>query len=445
MNTWQWNIDGWIVLAGMMSACSCALAGNYLVLRRMSLMGDAISHAVLPGLAIAFILTGSRASLPMFVGAVLAGMLTAVCTQTIQRHGKVEHGAAMGVIFSVLFALGLIVIRQAADHVDLDPGCVLYGNISQIPVDALQGSVPSSIVSLMTVLAVEVAFVGLFYKELKISTFDPQLATTLGINADVMHYALMILVSIVTVANFEIVGSILVIAMLIVPATTAHLLTDRLGAMIGVSLLAAALSAVVGHLAAAVIPGMLGYDVSLNTSAMMAVVAGFFLLVAVVAAPQHGLIERALRGVRLNLSIIGDDVLGLLHRWQEMRPEEGRTMTRDELLKAIGNTAMSRWGVWLLRWRGLIDVTVGAGRPAPRLVRLSPAGEARARGVVRSHRLWESYIHRHYHVPPDHVHPSAERMEHFITPQMREEMSADLADTGRDPHGREIPEEKEPP
>ena len=131
--SWNWHLDGWIVVAGMLCAMSCALLGNFLVLRRMSMMGDAISHAVLPGLAVAFLITGTRDSLPMFIGAAVVGVLTAVFTQWVNRFGKVEESASMGVVFTALFAIGLILIVRAADSVDLDPGCVLYGTISIAP------------------------------------------------------------------------------------------------------------------------------------------------------------------------------------------------------------------------------------------------------------------------------------------------------------------------
>src|SRR5688500_17630501 len=122
LSQWDWYLDGWIVAVGVLCAMSCALLGNFLVLRRLSMMGDAISHAVLPGLAIAFLWSGSRASGSMFVGAVMAGLLTTMFTQWISRFGKVDEGAAMGVVFTALFAIGLIIIVRAADAVDLDPG-----------------------------------------------------------------------------------------------------------------------------------------------------------------------------------------------------------------------------------------------------------------------------------------------------------------------------------
>ena len=128
-------IDTWIVIVGMLAAVSCTLLGNFLVLRQMSMMGDAISHAVLPGLAVAFLVTGARASLTMFIGAAVVGVLTAVFTQWISRFGKVDQGASMGIVFTTLFALGLVLIVQAADHVDLDASCVLYGAIELTPLD----------------------------------------------------------------------------------------------------------------------------------------------------------------------------------------------------------------------------------------------------------------------------------------------------------------------
>src|SRR5688500_18404044 len=277
--SWHWHLDGWIVAAGILCAMSCALLGNYLVLRRMSMMGDAISHAVLPGLAIAFLITGSRASLPMFIGAAIVGVLTALFTQWVNRFGKVEESASMGVVFTTLFAIGLILLVRAADKVDLDPGCVLYGAIELVPLDLRElfgMEIPRAVVMLGIVFIVDILFVLIFYKELKISSFDPELATTLGLNSTVMHYLLMTLVAVTTVASFESVGSILVVAMLIVPAATAHLLTDRLPTMILVSAIIGLLSAALGQFAALTVPTWFGYS-DTNTAGMMAVVAGAFL------------------------------------------------------------------------------------------------------------------------------------------------------------------------
>jgi manganese/zinc/iron transport system permease protein len=283
----NWSaIDTWIVVTGALCAAACALPGCFLVLRRMSMMGDAISHAVLPGLAVAFLITGTRASLPMFLGAAVTGVLTAVFTQWIHRFAKVDRGAAMGVVFTTLFAIGLVIIVRAADHVDLDPGCVLYGAIEFTPLDTVAlGTleVPRAALVNGIVLLLNAGIITVLYKELRLSSFDPELAATLGFAPGFLHYLLMTMVAVTTVAAFESVGSIIVIAMLIVPAATAQLLTRRLLPMLCVSALAAVLAAVTGHLAAIHLPPWFGFE-STTTSGMMAFASGMLFLAAMAAA-----------------------------------------------------------------------------------------------------------------------------------------------------------------
>jgi len=294
---WEWSLDGWIVVVGILCAVACALVGNFLVLRKMSMMGDAISHAVLPGLAIAFFITGSRANIPMFAGAAIVGVLTALFTEWVRGFGRVDESASMGLVFTTLFALGLLLIVQAADRVDLDPGCVLYGAVELTPLDTVSIAgiqVPRAALMLGIVLLVNLFCVVLFYKELKITAFDPNLATAMGINARAMHYLLMTLVAITTVAAFESVGNILVVAMLVVPAATAHLLTDRLSIMMILSALLAAAAAIFGHVGAIVVPDWFGYG-STSTAGMMAVAAGCLFTLAALLGPRHGLLGRFLR------------------------------------------------------------------------------------------------------------------------------------------------------
>lgn len=294
--------DTWIVVIGALCAVACALPGNFLVLRRMSMMGDAISHAVLPGLAIGFLLTGSRASLPMFIGAAVVGILTAVFTQWISQFGKVDRGASMGIVFTTLFAIGLLLIVQAADRVDLDPGCVLYGAIELTPLDiwldtSLAGwplQIPRAAITLSIVLLLNLIVLLSLYKEFKISAFDPATATTVGVSASGMHYLLMAMVAVTTVASFEAVGSIIVIAMLVVPPATAYLLTDRLNIMIALSALIATGAATLGHVGAIVVPGWFGFD-GTSTSGMMAVAVGLLFCGAWLFSPRHGLIRHWIR------------------------------------------------------------------------------------------------------------------------------------------------------
>jgi len=291
------SFDTWLVVTAALCAVACALPGCFLVLRKMSMMGDAISHAVLPGIAMAFIITGSRGSLIMFGGAAIVGVLTAVFTQWISRFGHVDRGAAMGIVFTTLFALGLLLIVQAADHVDLDPGCVLYGAIEFTPLDTIQmGSieVPRAAAVLAVVLLANLAIITLLFKELRLSSFDPALADTLGYSSQKLHYLLMTMVAVTTVAAFEAVGSIIVIAMLIVPPATALLLTHRLLPMILIACGVAALSALLGHVGALTTPAWFGFE-STTSSGMMAFAAGVLFFLAWCLSPTEGQLVNWLR------------------------------------------------------------------------------------------------------------------------------------------------------
>lgn len=287
-------LDTWIVITGALCAMACALPGCFLVLRKMSMMGDAISHAVLPGLATAFLVTGSRASLTMFLGAAVVGVLTAVFTQWISRFGNVDRGAAMGIVFTTLFALGLVLIRQAADRVDIDPSCVLYGAIELTPQDnliLLGYLVPRAAIVVGTVFLLNLILILALFKEFRLSAFDSGLADTLGFSSQFLHYLLMVMVAVTTVASFEAVGSVIVIAMLIVPAATALLLTHRLGFVLALSCLFAAAAAFLGHLSAITAPTWFGFQ-DTNTSGMMATMAGLLFLLVWIFAPRSGLLAR---------------------------------------------------------------------------------------------------------------------------------------------------------
>ncbi len=287
--------DTWIVIVGALCAASCAIPGCFLLLRGMSMMGDAISHAVLPGIAIAYLLTESRASLPMFIGAAIVGVLTAVFTQWVSRFGNVDRGAAMGIVFTTLFAAGLLILTQAADKVDLDAGCVLYGAIESVPMDMVwNDSVPRAALVVGSSFLLNLLFAFLFYKELRVSSFDAELADTLGFSSGLMHYLLMTIVAITTVAAFEVVGSIIVIAMLIVPPATAFLLTRRLSVLLLLRVVIGMLSSALGHWASSSVPAVFGFSQT-TSSGMMAGAAGFFFLLAWLFSPQGGVITKRLK------------------------------------------------------------------------------------------------------------------------------------------------------
>jgi len=273
------ELDTWIVLTGALTAMACAVPGVFLLLNKQSMLGDAISHAVLPGLAIGFLVSGSRDPLPMFIGAVLAGLFTGVVSGVIERRGRVEAGASLGVVFCSLFALGLILIRLAADHVDLDPGCVLYGALELAVIDS--ATVPRIVWQSGAILILNLFLAGVFFKELQVVAFDPRFAKASGIPSGLIQQGLTVVTALTTVVAFESVGSILVIAMLIVPGASAMLLSRSVSGVLLWSLVVAISSAVLGHvLAISVAPTWLGlltgrHDLgSLSSAGMMAASAG---------------------------------------------------------------------------------------------------------------------------------------------------------------------------
>lgn len=425
------EIPGWTILVGVATNVPCAVLGCYLVLRRMSLLGDAISHAILPGIALGFLLTHRLGGPGVFLGAMALGVLAAVFTQILSDFGKVPADASLGAVFTALFAVGVILITNAAADVDLDPGCVLYGLIDFAPfytleVPGIGWEVPRAMGMLLPAGLLTAAFVTLFWKELKISSFDPLLASAFGINATFVHYLLMAMVAGVTVASFEAVGAILVVAMLIVPAATGHLLSERLGGMIAWAIFLAVLSAFLGYIGAVVTDS--------NVAGMMAVVAGIMFALAVIFAPRHGVLVKGMQNLALSLRIAGEDVLAMLYRAEEKKGKCPTLQDCRRRAKGVGGWFVGSWALVRLRRQNLLVKTPDG------LARLTEKGRTLAHSLVRSHRLWESFLDHHFQLPADHLHEPAERLEHFIGPELQEELSADLQRPRYDPHGRQIPD-----
>ncbi len=353
-----------ILAVGALAAVACALPGTFLLLRGMSLLGDAISHAVLPGIVIAFLLSGSVSALPVVLGAGAVGLFTVFLIETLRRTRRVKEDASIAVVFPALFALGVLLVVQFAGQKDLDQECVLYGEIAYAHFDTttLFGIVTLSrpLVVLAVVALLNLAFVAGFWKELKLSTFDGPLAAALGLSPALVHYLLMGSVSATTVASFESIGAILVVAFLIVPPATAYLLTDRLHVMI-------ALACAVGVAAVA-----LGYEFARATdtsiAGAMASAMGLLFLLAWLFAPSEGVIGRLVRQRRARDRFARALVLERLAR----EPASWQALSRD------------------LAWEGnrlgqVLDALRADGQIAGDQARMTPtpAGLAFVREVVQ--------------------------------------------------------------
>ena len=285
------------LLIGCLAALACALPGNFLLLRRQALIGDAISHVVLPGIVVGFLVTGTSSTWPMMLGAAAAAVVAVALIQLVHRVGRIEPGAAMGVVFTTLFAAGVLLLEQSdTSNVHLDVEHALYGNLeSLIWLDATGWSslldpaalvwLPPELTRMAVVLVLVMLFIGLLWRPLAISTFDEGFARTLGIPVGPLGLALVIVSAIAAVAAFDAVGSIIVIAMFICPPAAARMMTDRLLVQVGWSALFAVASAIIGYVLAGYGPLWLGYSDSVSAAGMIATVSGLILAVAAMFGP----------------------------------------------------------------------------------------------------------------------------------------------------------------
>ncbi|MED4908544.1 metal ABC transporter permease [Brevibacillus centrosporus] len=277
----------WIILTGSLVAASCGFLGCFLILRRMAMLGDAISHAILPGIVLAFLFSGSREILPMLMGAAIIGLITVFIVQMLHQSG-VKSDAAIGVTFTALFSVGVVLVSLYTQQVDLDLDCVLYGEIAYVPWDTWQfvgmDMGPRALWGVGGVFLFSLLIIGLFFKQFKLCAFDPALAAAIGIPVVLFHYLLMTLVSLTTVAAFESVGAILVVAMLVVPSATAYLLTDRLHIMLFISMAVGVLSAILGYFFASWLDS--------SIAGAMTAVAGLLFFLAFLFSPRHGMISK---------------------------------------------------------------------------------------------------------------------------------------------------------
>jgi manganese/zinc/iron transport system permease protein len=287
--------DFWIILTGCLAAVSCGLLGCFLILRKMAMIGDAISHAVLPGIVIAFLFSGSLDSVPMLIGASAFGLLTTYLIELFNKKGGLQKDASIGITFTWLFAVGVILISLYADNVHIDQDCVLFGEIAYVALEPLVSfipgiSAPNTVWILAIVMILIIALIVIGYKGLFLTTFDPSFAATIGVSTVVWHYLLMSAVSVTTVVSFESVGAILVVALLIAPAATAYLLTDQLPKMLIIAALVGIIASIGGY--------YLAVWLDASVAAAIATVLGIEFTLAFLFAPKNGIIIKSLKQLK---------------------------------------------------------------------------------------------------------------------------------------------------
>jgi len=287
------------LLIGILAAVACALPGNFLILRRQALIGDAISHVVLPGIVVAFLVTGTVSTWPMMLGAAGAAVVAVILIETIKRVGRIEPGAAMGVTFTSLFAAGVLLLEQTdTSGVHLDVEHALYGNLESLIWISAEGwnslldpvalaDLPPELFRMAAVAFLIALIVVIFWRPLKLSTFDEGFAGAVGIPTAALGFGLVVAAAVAAVAAFDAVGSIIVIAMFICPPAAARLMTNRLEIQVLWSVFFAALSAMLGYILAGYGPLWLGGQNAVSAAGMIATVSGVILALACLLAPHR--------------------------------------------------------------------------------------------------------------------------------------------------------------
>lgn len=396
------------LVAGVTVGIAGAVIGSFLFVRRWSLLGDAISHAVLPGVAVAYLL-----GWPYFLGALATALLTAVGIGFVERNTRIKADAAMGILFIGAFAAGLAVLSRVRTSVDVFH--ILFGNVL--------GVSQADLLLTVGVGAVVVAVVAALFKELQLWAFDPLTAQVSGLPVGFLHYLLLVLLSATIVSALRAVGIVLALAMLITPPATAYLLTRRLSEMIVLAAAIGALSALFGL--------YLSFYLDLASGPSMVLMATGAFALALLLAPEQGLLARALQRRRAARQVAEDDLLKAVHELSDGRERVGLADLAAHT--GLGRGALVRL-LRRLRRAGLVEVAPDGGG-----VRLLEPGARRALGLIRSHRLWERYLTDVAGMPWDVVHEEAHRLEHVTPPGLAAELADELGHPTRDPHGAPIP------
>jgi len=279
-----------LLITALVTALACSLPGTYLVLRKTSLMSDAITHSVLPGIVIGYVLSGSVLGMGPWLGAMVFAMIAVVLVEGLTKTGRIKHDASIGLVFPFLFALGVILTTLFAENIHLDTDAILLGELAYIPLDRISlgwWSFPKSLVQMSSVLIVNLSLAALFFKELEITTFDQAYATASRIPARIFHYGLMLVMSLTAVAAFDAVGSVLMVAYVVAPSATAMLLVHQLKPLFFLSFIIATVATFLGYLIAIL--------TDTNIAASIAVMLGIIFFIALVLSPRWGILSLVLR------------------------------------------------------------------------------------------------------------------------------------------------------
>jgi manganese/zinc/iron transport system permease protein len=404
----------------LLGAC-CSLMGSFLIVRKMALMGDALSHAVLPGVALGFLWNMEKDPVAIFIGAVLVGLLGAGTVQLIRNTTRHKEDAALGFVLASFFSVGICLFTMIQNL----PGGNRSG-LDKFMFGQAAAMGPGDVTLLAVVAAVTLVSILFFFKEFKITSFDAGFARSYGLPVQLFHYGLMLLLAFAIVSALQAVGVVLVSAMLVIPAAAAYLLTDRLGVML-------ILASIFGMCAGAAGTFMSFVGRNLPTGPFMVLAAGAVFAVALFFGPRHGLVSRWWRQHSRAAKIRRENTLKALYRVLEDDDFTQESVTIQEFCEQRRETIEDA----RRQWQEISKAGLATLRSD--VAAFTPEGWQRACEVVRNHRLWELYLTNAANVAADHVHEDAEKVEHILGEDAVRQLERRLNHATRDPHGKLIP------
>jgi manganese/zinc/iron transport system permease protein len=444
--SWLIGTTDLVVWGAILLGVTCGLLGCFIVLRRQSLLGDAIGHAVLPGVCIGFLAAGARSTPALLLGALVAGLLATALIGLLQRTTNLKTGECMGVVFTGFYGLGIVLLKyiqnlQGRENFLSRLGLAPRVNTGQSGLDKfLFGQIvaisETDVAYMAVIAAVAVGAVVVFWRKLAVSSFDADFAFSIGLPVRAIHYVLTALVTVAIVISIQAVGVVLVAAMLVTPAATAYLLTDRLHRMAVLSALFGAAAGVLGAFFS-----LFGED--LPTGAFMVLAAGLLFAAAFLLSPRHGLLPRLLRLWERRRTTQAENLLRTLYILMEKRgggaarsvgPSSDRRFGVHDVAAVRQETPAHVRRLWrLAARRGWVE------RDSPDPILLTEQGMEEARRVVRNHRLWELFLTQEARLASDHVHADAEYIEHVLPRDVLRRLEQMLDSPKLDPHGQPIP------
>lgn len=405
----------------------CGLLGSFMVVRKISLMGDVLGHSILPGLVVGFLIAGGKTVPALLGGALVAGLVASALMSIIMHFSRIKQDAAMAIILSGFFGIGIVLLTRVqkmsfGNQSGLDQ--FLFGQASAMGV--------MDLALLLGVTLITVAVVTVCYRLLLVTSFDEGFAQAAGMPARRIHYLLMGLVTLATIVSIQAVGVVLVSAMLVVPAATAYLMTDRMVRMIFIASVLGMFSGCMGAFTSFLGPG-------LPTGPFMVLSASLLFVLAYFFAPAHGIMSQLFRRQRRKIKIMREHVLLDLYRINESG-KSTQGISREEIFEKrnVKEPLQKRILEHLEKKGGVERERDG--------YKLSDEGVREARRLIKSHRVWENYLTETIKLDADHVHESAEMMEHYLDGEMLGKIEKELGEPKLDPHGKPIPQsEREVP